>query len=136
MIESLVDPDEQRKEMEYRLSNPAPESPPHVPRVWPELSAVVVQKMSFAPTERSVNRGYSGHRRNQFLHALMLVDMPSIGRKGRKKGEFVCSQANRSRGFDVFGYPEMDVTCPNCDRLIKRHSINLIRDKSLAGYGY
>jgi hypothetical protein len=94
----------------------------------------IVQKMPNAPTERSVNRGGGGFRRGQTLHAIVLSDELTIGRSTRTKRQFLCSAANRSRGFDIYGYPEKHATCPDCLEKIRKYSLRVERAQELQGY--
>jgi hypothetical protein len=95
---------------------------------------LVVQKMPNAPSERSVNRGGGGFRRGQTLHAMVLSDSLKLGRTTRVRGEFLCSSANRSKGFDVFGHPDQNATCNECLAKIERYSIRIETSKTLSGY--
>lgn len=99
-----------------------------------DRGVLIVQKMPNAPTERSVNRGGSGFRRGQTLHAIVLSDSLQIGRTVRSRREFLCSSANRSRGFDVFGCPESAATCPDCLAKIQKYSIHVETSACLSGY--
>lgn len=94
----------------------------------------IVQKMPNAPTERSVNRGGGGFRRGQVFHAIVLSDELKLGRSTRKKHQFLCAGGNKSRGFDLYGYPENDATCPDCLAKIEKYSLHLERAKELRGY--